>query len=290
MTQLEIQFLQFLESLRTDFWVKLFEGITMLGEETILILMIAVLYFAFDKRLALRIGYITVTSMCVNGVVKNIVKRPRPFAAGEVTPARAHTATGYSFPSGHTQTISTWSTAFAMYFKKRWVRVLAAVGIVAVAFSRLFLGVHYPSDVIGGAVLGVSIAIGLSIVYDRTKDVHRLYMITGLLFFPLAIAFLIKADPHYEDFFKLYGMLVGLFFATELEEKYASLTYDVVWWKKVLRVVIGIAMVLVIKESVKLIYVFDSLHISLVLDCIRYMLVVIVGFGLCPILYKKIGL
>lgn len=290
MTQLEIQFLQFLESLRTDFWVKLFEGITMLGEETILILIIAVLYFAFDKRLALRIGYITVTSMCVNGVVKNIVKRPRPFAAGEVTPARAHTATGYSFPSGHTQTISTWSTAFAMYFKKRWVRVLAAVGIVAVAFSRLFLGVHYPSDVIGGAVLGVSIAIGLSIVYDRTKDVHRLYMITGLLFFPLAIAFLIKADPHYEDFFKLYGMLVGLFFATELEEKYASLTYDVVWWKKVLRVVIGIAMVLVIKESVKLIYVFDSLHISLVLDCIRYMLVVIVGFGLCPILYKKIGL
>lgn len=290
MTQLEMQFLQFLESLRTDFWVILFEGITMLGEETILILIIAVLYFAFDKRLALRIGYITVTSMCVNGVVKNIVKRPRPFASGEVTPARAHTATGYSFPSGHTQTISTWSTAFAMYFKKRWVRVLAAVGIVAVAFSRLFLGVHYPSDVIGGAVLGVSIAIGLSIVYDRTKDVHRLYMITGLLFFPLAIAFLIKADPHYEDFFKLYGMLVGLFFATELEEKYASLTYDVVWWKKVLRVVIGIAMVLVIKESVKLIYVFDSLHISLVLDCIRYMLVVIVGFGLCPILYKKIGL
>lgn len=290
MTQLEIQFLQFLESLRTDFWVKLFEGITMLGEETILILIIAVLYFAFDKRLALRIGYITVTSMCVNGVVKNIVKRPRPFASGEVTPARAHTATGYSFPSGHTQTISTWSTAFAMYFKKRWVRVLAAVGIVAVAFSRLFLGVHYPSDVIGGAVLGVSIAIGLSIVYDRTKDVHRLYMITGLLFFPLAIAFLIKADPHYEDFFKLYGMLVGLFFATELEEKYASLTYDVVWWKKVLRVVIGIAMVLVIKESVKLIYVFDSLHITLVLDCICYMLVVIVGFGLCPILYKKVGL
>lgn len=290
MTQLEIQFLQFLESLRTDFWVKLFEGITMLGEETILILLIAVLYFAYDKRLALRIGYITITSMCVNNTVKNLVKRPRPFAAGEVTPARAHTATGYSFPSGHTQTISTWSTAFAMYFKKRWVRVLAAVGIVAVAFSRLFLGVHYPSDVIGGAVLGVSIAIGLSIVYDRTKDVHRLYMITGLLFFPLAIAFLIKADPHYEDYFKLYGMLVGLFFATELEEKYASLTYDVVWWKKVLRVVIGIAMVLVIKESVKLIYVFDSLHISLVLDCIRYMLVVIVGFGLCPILYKKIGL
>lgn len=290
MTQLEIQFLQFLESLRTDFLVKLFEGITMLGEETILILMIAVLYFAYDKRLALRIGYITITSMCVNNTVKNLVKRARPFASGEVTPARAHTATGYSFPSGHTQTISTWSTAFAMYFKKKWVCVLAGIAIVAVAFSRLLLGVHYPSDVIGGAVLGVTIAIGLSIVYDRTKDIHKLYMITGLLFFPLAIVFLIKVDPQFEGFFKLYGMLVGLFFATGLEEKYAPLTYDIVWWKKVLRVVIGIAMVLVIKEGAKLIYVFDSLQVSLVLDCIRYMLVVIVGFGLCPILYKKINL
>jgi len=290
MTQLEIQFLQFLESLRTDFSVKLFEGITMLGEETILILMIAVLYFAYDKRLALRIGYITITSMCVNNTVKNLVKRPRPFAVAEVNPARAHTATGYSFPSGHTQTISTWSSAFVMYFKKRWVSVLAGIAIVAVAFSRLFLGVHYPSDVIGGAVLGVSIAVGLSVVYDRTKDVHRLYGITALVLLPVAIWFMVTAEPLYDDFFKLYGMLTGLYFAAGLEGKYAPIEYDVATWKKVLRIVIGVAIVLAVKEGVKVFDVFNSLHMSLLLDDIRYMLVVIVGFGLCPILFKKCNL
>ena len=290
MTQLEIQFLQFLESLRTDFLVKLFEGITMLGEETILILMIAVLYFAYDKRLALRIGYITITSMCVNNTVKNLVKRPRPFASGGVTPARAHTATGYSFPSGHTQTIATWSSAFAMYFKKAWVSVLAGVGIVAVAFSRLFLGVHYPSDVIVGAVLGVAIAVGLSIVYDRTKNIHKLYGITALVMLPFAIWFMITADPLYDDFFKLYGMLTGLFFAAGLEEKYAPIEYDVAMWKKVLRIVIGVAVVLAVKEGFKLVDVFGILRLSLLLDAIRYMLVVIVGFGLCPILFKKINM
>lgn len=290
MTQLEIQFLQFLESLRTDFSVKLFEGITMLGEETILILMIAVLYFAYDKRLALRIGYITITSMCVNNTVKNLVKRPRPFASGEVTPARAHTATGYSFPSGHTQTIATWSSAFAMYFKKAWVSVLAGVGIVAVAFSRLFLGVHYPSDVIVGAVLGAVIAVGLSIVYDRTKNIHKLYGITALVMLPFAIWFMITADPLYDDFFKLYGMLTGLFFAAGLEEKYAPIEYDVAMWKKVLRIVIGVTAVLAVKEGFKLVDVFGILRLSLLLDAIRYMLVVIVGFGLFPILFKKCNL
>lgn len=290
MTQLELQFLQLLEGMRTDFSVKMFENITMLGEETILILLIAVLYFAYDKHLALRIGYITITSMCVNNTVKNLVKRPRPFASGAVNPARAHTATGYSFPSGHTQTFATWSTAFAMYFRKMWVTVLAGIGIMAVAFSRLFLGVHYPSDVIVGALLGILIAIGLSSVYDRTTDIHKLYGITCLVMLPFAVLFLMQTDALYDDFFKLYGMLTGLYFAAGLEEKYASLTYDVKWWKKVLRIIIGVAVVLAIKEGMKIIDVFGILRVSLLLDAIRYMLVVIVGFGLCPVLFKKINI
>lgn len=290
MTHTELLFLQFLESFRTDFLIKLFECITMLGEETILILLIAVMYYAFDKRLALRIGYITITSMCVNGVVKNIVKRPRPFASGAVNPARAHTATGYSFPSGHTQTIATWSTAFAMYFKKAWVRVPAGIGIVAVAFSRLFLGVHYPSDVIVGAALGIGIAIGLSVVYEKTTDTRRLYGITALLMLPFAVFFVVWADPLYDDFFKLYGMLAGLYLANGLEEKYAPITYDAAVWKKVLRIVLGIGVVLAVKEGFKVVDIFGILRVSLLLDAIRYMLVVIMGFGVCPILFKKMNL
>lgn len=287
MTQLELQFLQLLESMRTAFSLKLFEIITMLGEETLLILILAILYYAYDKHLALRIGYITLTSMCTNNVVKNIVKRPRPFAVGKVNPARAHTATGYSFPSGHTQTIATWSTVFAMKFRKTGVSVLAGIGIVAVAFSRLFLGVHYPSDVIVGAVLGIAISIGLSLIYDKTSDMQKLYRNTCFILFPFAILFMIKADPLYDDFYKLYGMLVGLCFATIIEEKYAPVTYDVKCWKKVLRVVAGIVAVLIIKEGMKLLDVFGNQRISLVLDAIRYMFVVIVGFGVCPILFKK---
>ena len=107
---------------------------------------------------------------------------------------------------------------------------------------------------------------------------------------PFAIWFMITADPLYDDFFKLYGMLTGLFFAAGLEEKYAPIEYDVAVWKKVLRIVIGVAVVLAVKEGFKLVDVFGILHVSLLLDAIRYMLVVIVGFGLCPILFKKCNL
>lgn len=287
MTQLELRFLTFLESLRTDFSVEIFEYITMLGEETILILMVAILYFAFDKKLAMRIGYITITSMCVNNTLKNLVKRPRPFVAGDVKPARAHTAMGYSFPSGHTQTIATWATTFAMYFKKKWVSLLAGIAIIAVAFSRLFLGVHYPSDVIVGAVLGIVMAVGLSIICDKTEDLHKLYGITCLVMLPFAVFFWVTADPLYDDFLKLYGMITGLYFATRIEEKYAPIAYDVPWWKKVLRIIIGLMVVLAIKEGTKLLDVTGILRISLVTDMVRYLLMVVAGFGFCPVMFKK---
>lgn len=287
MTELELQFLKLLEGMRSEFSVRLFEWITMLGEETILILMIAVLYYAVDKKLAMRIGYITITSMCVNNTVKNLVKRPRPFAIGDVKPARAHTATGYSFPSGHTQTISTWTTAFAVCFKKRWVSVLAGIAIVAVGFSRLFLGVHYPSDVVAGAVLGILMAVGLSLIYDKTENLHRLYGITCLVMLPFAVFFLITADPLYDDFYKLYGMMTGLYMATWIEDTYAPLTYEVSFWKKGLRIIIGLVIVLALKEGIKLLDITGILRISLLTDTARYFLMVVAGFGLCPVLFKK---
>ena len=69
----EILFLKFLEAARTDFLNSFFEYVTMLGEETILVLVIAVIYFIFDKRLAQKILFITLSSLCTNSALKNII-------------------------------------------------------------------------------------------------------------------------------------------------------------------------------------------------------------------------
>lgn len=282
----ELQFLKWLESVRTGFLTALFEGITILGEETLIILFVVALWFAVDSKLAQKVFFITICSTGLNGVVKNIAQVPRPFDKG-IMPVRKETATGFSFPSGHTQSFATWSTFFAIHFKKKWLTTLVAIFIPLVAFSRLYLGVHYPSDVIVGIALGVGVAFLGDYLFENTKDVKKLYVIVLLLFVPFIVYFLIVANERFADFFKIFGMMGGLTLIAFLQEKCEPLSYDVAWWKKLIRIVIGVAIAFAFKEGLKVLKM-GGLHVDLILDALRYFAVVFaVGF-LCPLLFKKI--
>lgn len=286
----EIEFLKQLEGIRTPFLNTLFEYVTMPGEETVLVVLIATIFFAVNKELAKRILFITLTSLGINGIVKNIAKVPRPFADGKISCVRGETATGYSFPSGHTQNFATWSMAFATKFKKLWMYVFSIGFTVLVAFSRLYLGAHYPSDVIVGATLGILTAIILSRVYDKVQNKNNLCRNIALCMTPFAIYFLIKHDALFEDFFKAYGMLWGLYAANLFEEKYAQFGYDVSVWKKIVRVILGIVAVLVVKEGVGAIAEAAPMPLSLALESVSYFGILFVGFGVYPWIIKKLNM
>lgn len=284
----ELQFLKWLEAIRTGFFTTLFEGITILGEETLVILFVVALWFAVDSRLAQKVFFVTICSTGLNGIVKNIAKVPRPFDKG-VLPVRKETATGFSFPSGHTQSFSTWSTLFAIQYKKKWLTALVAVLIPLVAFSRLYLGVHYPTDVIVGAAFGVGMAFLGDYLFERVKDVKKLYLAVLLIFAPFIVYFLIVAHERFAGFFKAFGMLGGLTLIAFLQEKSKPLSYDVPWWKKLLRIVIGVALAFALKEGLK-IFETGGVHVDLVLDTLRYFVVVFAVGYLCPLLFQKIKL
>lgn len=285
----ELDFLKWLESIRTDFWNIFFQGITAIGEEILMIIIVVTLWYAVNKRLAQRILYITASSLCLNVIVKNFTKIPRPFMKG-VNCLRADTATGYSFPSGHTQMFSTWSTSFAIKYKKLWITILTIVLILLIGFSRMYIGAHYPSDVIAAIIIGVGLSFLGNMLFDKIKDTKKLYLGTLLLFMPFIVYFLFRADPLFEDLYKLFGMICGLTLVAYLDEKCEDLSYDVSWWKKLLRIVIGVAVAFVLKEGIKAINVFEIVQISLLFDVLRYFVVIFsLGF-LCPALFKKINL
>ena len=285
----ELEFLKWLEGLRTGFLNSLFEGITMLGEETLIILLVVALWFAVDKKLAQQVFFVTATSLSVNGIVKNFAQVPRPFTKG-ISCVRVDTATGYSFPSGHTQGFATWSSFFAIKLKKHWLGILVGLLIALVAFSRLYLGAHYPSDVIVAIVLGFGLSALGNYLFTKVKDAKKLYLGAFLVLTPFALYFLCVGEPLFADLFKTLGMIGGMVAVSFLDEKTESLSYDVAWWKKLVRIVLGVALAVALKEAMKLLNVIDVIQISLLIDAVRYFTVVMAVGYLCPLLFKKINL
>ncbi len=283
----EIGVLQFLESIRTEGLTRLVELITMFGEETLMIILVAALWFAVDKMMAQRIAFVAVTSLSANGVLKNILKVPRPFASGKVTCARPETATGYSFPSGHVQNFTTWSSLVAIQIKKWWFSLLIALLIVGVGFSRMYLGAHYPSDVLVGILLGVLFAVFGNMLFDRVENKRKLYLITALVLTPFILFFLCRPDPLFEDFFKFYGMLWGLYFVVGFEEKFVKMRYDVSLWKKLIRILFAVILAYALKEGVAALFATNTVWLSLLVDAFRYFALVFVVFGLYPWVLKK---
>lgn len=101
--------------------------------------------------------------------IKNIVERPRPFLADpSLATEFIRLPSSFSFPSGHTG--SSFAAAATLCFlplKRGWIKAVPLCGAALVAFSRLYLCVHYPSDVLGGIVVGVACGIAAGLFAER---------------------------------------------------------------------------------------------------------------------------
>ena len=105
------------------------------------------------KRNALIAGESILVSSVFTYALKNTVKRQRPFSADSLI-VRAGHGGGYSFPSGHTAEAFSLATSLSLSYPKWYVVVPAYLWAGTVAYSRMYLGVHYPTDIVAGALVG----------------------------------------------------------------------------------------------------------------------------------------
>lgn len=148
------------ENLRVGFLNPIMQGITHLGDGGVFWIILSVLLLLFKKTrkvgLCCALGLIF-DLLVVNIAVKPLVARIRPYEIIKEITILTHQPGDHSFPSGHSAGSFACAWAFFRAYKKKW-GVPALVLAALVSLSRLYVGVHYPTDVLGGVVIGCGVA------------------------------------------------------------------------------------------------------------------------------------
>lgn len=169
---MELRFLNFLQTIHTPLLDKILAFITSLGNAGIIWIVLAVVLLILPKTR--KTGIIVAAALLMdlvlcNLILKNLVARVRPYDINTAIAILIKKPLDFSFPSGHTAASFAAMTAlFLAKMKKIWIAALVLA--VLIAFSRLYFYVHYPTDVLGGAVVGIlSGIIGYAIVEKIDK-------------------------------------------------------------------------------------------------------------------------
>ena len=164
-----IDVITLLQLFTADFFVLFMKGITLLGNETAYLIMMPFVLWCVDFRTGARTGVVFLLSAYLNLVFKYMLAQPRPFI---LEPGlNLIEASGYGLPSGHAQGSLVFFGMLALLIRKRWFTVIAMILILLIAFSRVYLGVHFPTDILGGWFLGGCLLFGYLKLGNRFEQI-----------------------------------------------------------------------------------------------------------------------
>lgn len=294
-----------LEKIRTPFWNGIMSAVTQLGGEVIFIVAAVVVFWCVSKWEGYYLMTIAFCGTVLNQFLKLICRVPRPWVRDPnftiVESARAE-ATGYSFPSGHTQNAIGLFGGMARWGGRRWVRLgLTALALV-IAFSRMYLGVHTPADVGVSLVLAAALVLGLYPLMRRAQEKPRYmgYVLAAMLVVSGAFVVFVEtcgfpADMDAENLasgignaWKMLGAVAGMTLAWLLDRRYIHFETQAVWWVQVIKVAVGMALLLAIKSGLKAPLLALLGHEGLA-GGVRYFLLVLVAGAVWPLVFRPMS-
>ncbi len=282
--------LRAIEAIRTPLGEKIWQFFTFFGEETFIVVVLCILFWCFNKNLSYKIGATFFLGGLLTQGLKITFQIPRPWVLDpnfKPVGTAIETATSFSFPSGHTASAGSLFFPIALSGRRWWLRLLCLLMPFAVAFSRMYLGVHTLLDV--GVALGIT-ALFSVIVYGVSCT--RLWekplpVALGLLIFSTAVliyAFCrqdITRDM-LEDCIKAAAAGVGFAVGYFIEKKWIGFDTKAVWWVQLIKVAVGIGGVLALKSGLKLV-----LGDTLVVDALRYFLLILWVIAIWPLIFRR---
>ncbi|MBQ7290606.1 MAG: phosphatase PAP2 family protein [Clostridia bacterium] len=302
-----MEFLYLLESIRNPVCDAIVGILTYLGDEIAFLATALVVFWCFSKHRGYYLMSVGFCGVIVNQTLKLIFRIPRPWvldpefnAVESAKPA----ATGYSFPSGHTQNAACTFGGLARGAKKTWARIVLVAIVVLVAFSRMYLGVHTPKDVIVSLIIGAVLVFALYPLFEYAKKNEKVYYIIFGSFFLITLAYLAFTQI-YPNFVELeaehvgsavknaatiLGAVSGILISFPIERKFVKFDEKATLLGQIVKVAVGLVLVLAIKEGLKVL--FGGSDEMLVLRAVRYCAIVVFSACVYPLTFKyfaKIG-
>lgn len=248
-----MEFLNFLAGYRTPILDVLFQSVTYIAQETLVVVIICWLYWCCSKKTAYTLGFTYLLSGLLVQGLKITFRIPRPWILDSKFQPVASAlpgATGYSFPSGHTQSGTALFSSLGFFAGKIHLKILCFFLMCVIGFSRMYLGVHTPKDVLVSMILTLAVSF---IVFRFLRPLLTspskaapfslaLLTISLLLMGYTAVLYFSKtADPEMAtDAFKACGAGLGFAIGYYIERTYLRFSMPETTTKKALRFLAGL--------------------------------------------------
>jgi len=273
-----------IQTIATPWLDTLMTLVTDLGSEEAYIAMVIAIYLALDARIGQKLGVLLVTSFFINQYAKGWFDTPRPF---ELDPDVVRTeralagAGGAGFPSGHAQSSATFWLYAAALVRRPWFWLVAVLLVALIAFSRLYLGVHIPADVVGGATIGIAL-VAFAVLIDRS-GMRLPVWLQALLGIAAPLALHLRWPTPESDL--LAGALGALVIAPLLVRHRT----DGRWWGRALVAVIGVVLAFTVLTATS-IYLPEEIKRDPLGGYARYLTLGLAGLALAPWIGRALGL
>jgi membrane-associated phospholipid phosphatase len=239
-------------------------------------------YWLIDKRLGQHILFLLLLGGLVMAITKEIAQTPRPYIAHPEQVIPLFTEEGYGLPSGHVINAITFWLPVVLWHKSRRAWWLFGGYVLLIMWSRMYAGVHYPQDVLGGLLIGL--AVGWVYLRAPVDEMVHSPVVQGIVLQPLILVPLLS---HYQDGVTVSGALCGLGIGLWLEQRFVDFTTTDDLRQRAIRYGVGIVTMMVVFVVLRLL--FGSAEPEALFRCLRYAAVSLYALAIWPWAWQRAG-
>ena len=235
-----------------------------LGAEDFFILFLPLIFWCLHKRLGIRLSAVLLFSIYVNAFFKDLFAAPRPWQVDSKLYAPFKTE-GFGMPSGHSQCAVTFWGYIAAQLKTRWWWALAIFMSLFIGIGRIYVGDHFPQDVLLGWTFGIGIVAAYAWLQPRVGQWLSQQSMTTQIALAIIVPLALVLIHWTSDTAKAAGVLIGMYAGLPIEEKYICFDERTTWVKQIIKFAIGAVIILALRFGLKAIF-----PEMVIFDLIRY--------------------